>query len=101
MYCSNAASVLLLPAALIAAWYISYANLTAWIPAAFAILAVSAAVSTWQDSSKSGKVQASSSSSSTTALSPDHTLQLIKSRRSVYPKDFSGEALDSETVLGI
>lgn len=87
MYCSNsAASVLLLPAALVAAWYISYANLTVWIPAALAIMAVSAVFSSGQD-----KVQANGTdSSSTAALSPDQTLQLIKSRRSVFPKDFSG-----------
>lgn len=90
MYCSNsAASVLLLPAALIAAWYISYANLTLWIPAALAIMAVSAVFSPGQDNSK---VQANGrDNSSAAALDSDQTLQLIKSRRSVFPKDFSGK----------
>lgn len=83
-----AALPLLLPAAMVAAWAISYAN-TATAPAALFVLAVTAAVSWWQE--RGGKAQASSSSGAAGAPSPEQTLALIRDRRSVFPKDFSGE----------
>lgn len=81
--------MLLLPLAIIAAWAISLLDTAAWAPAALAILSASAALSWWQEG-RGGKACASSSNAEV-ASSPEQTLQLIKSRRSVFPKDFSGE----------
>lgn len=73
---------------MVAAWAISYANTAVWAPAALVILAATAAISRWQERSSS---KAHASSSSAGVLNPEQTLQLIKGRRSVFPKDFSGE----------
>lgn len=97
LHCSETLP-LLLPAAMVAAWAISYANTAVWAPAALFVLAATAAVSWWQE--RGGKAQASGSSSAAGAPSPEQTLQLIRDRRSVFPKDFSGEQCPARCVHG-
>lgn len=93
MPCSSVLSVLLLPTVIVASWYISYADTSAWAPAAMAILTSAVAVSWWQDRS-SKPAAAGSSGREGSSFSPDATLQLIKNRRSVFPKDFTGAVCD-------
>lgn len=84
---SNVAEVLVPGATImlmLAAWFISYADAAVWAPMAVVLLAAAAAADRWQGRGSSTRAHASVSSS------PEQTLELIKSRRSVFPKDFSG-----------
>lgn len=87
---------LLLPLAMLAAWYLSYADAMVWGPGALALLAVVAAASWWQDKHDKGR-----SGSSIQAIDPGQTLQLIQSRRSIYPKDFSGAFCLNDQCCGL